>query len=243
MIYPHRIYSYIVGAFLLCLLSSVAQSASAPYLSIYPKPGGTIRVVDSTRLDSIIVGRVRAIIAAKGTTLDVMLFPSETKPKSAGIYTDIPTASPLWKQIGDPGTKWRLQKGFEGWANNSEIITLNGTPSPSSEIIATADLESISAQKRSTAVIAKGAKQISGRLSVILRGYERLVQAKGKDLFMQLCVDGRMVSTSNNLTSPLVWSSDNLPDGCYLVEIRAYTDGMNRLLFASTQTVCVRNEL
>ncbi len=198
---------------------------------------------DATRPGGIIVGRVRAVIASKGASGDVMVYPSETKSKSPGIYTDIPAASPLWKQIGDAGTKWRLPKAIEGWEKANEIITLYGTPSPTSEIIATADLESVSAQKRSTAASTKGTKQISGRLSVILRGYERLVQAKGKDLFMQLCVDGRMVSTSNNLTSPLVWSSDNLPDGCYLVEVRAYTDGMNRLLFTSTQTVCVRNEL
>ncbi len=199
--------------------------------------------MEQSQPSGIIVGRIRAIVASKSTSADVSIYPFEAKPKSAGIYTDIPEASPLWEQIGDRRTKWHFQKPIEGWEKSNEILTLWATPSSSLEIITSAEQESIAAVKRSIILGKPGVKYVNGRISVVLRGLERLVQAKGKNLFMQLCIDGRMVSTSNNLTSPLVWSSENLPDGCYLLEIRAYTDGMNNLLFTSSQTICVRNEL
>ncbi|MHB1460176.1 MAG: hypothetical protein ACYC1M_02710 [Armatimonadota bacterium] len=200
-------------------------------------------MADVSQPGGIIVGRITTIIPSKSTSVDITIYPFEAKPKTAGIYTDIPEASPLWEQIGDRRTKWRFQKAIEGWDKSNDILTLWATPALTSEIITAAEQESIAAVKRSITLVKPGVKHVNGQISVVLRGLERLVQAKGKNLFMQLCIDGRMVSTSNNLTSPLVWSSDNLPDGCYLVEIRAYTDGMNRLLFTSSQTICVRNEL
>lgn len=236
----HLIYAFIS---LFILLTLPSWSADMPMLSIYPKIQGTIRVVIPSIPDGIIIGRVVSIIASKKGSGEVSLYPAELKGKTPGIYTDIPTSSPIWDEIGDGHTKWRLQKPVDGWEQLNVVINFVSTTPPTGELLRLADFESIAASKRSVISAKPNTKRINGRLSVVLRGLERLVQSKGSDLFVQLCVDGRAVSVTNNLTSPLIWSSTSLPDGCYLVEIKAYTNGINQLLFNSTQLICVLNDL
>lgn len=200
-------------------------------------------MVDNSLQDGYIIGRVKAVVASKKAVNDIMIYPAETKPKLPGIYTDIPASSAVWSYIGSSQAKWKLVHVPEDWEKQYSRIKISCALPPPSGWQKLIEDESIVASIRSTAHVKPTDKRINGRLSIVMRGLERLIQVKGKDLFVQLYVDGRSVGISNNLTSSLTWDSRNMPDGCYLVELRAYTNGVSQLLFVSTQVVCVLNSL
>ncbi len=233
---------FIILSFILTI-SSASFSQDTISLSVYPKTQGTLRIVSKDDTNGLIIGRVLKVVASTKPSNTVSLYPADTKPKSPGIYTDIPAKSPVWQTIGSNKAVWKLSKSDVGWEKQHSIITLaSNVPIPTGwqQI---AETESVNASARSTSSTKPPAKSVNGWLSVVLRGLDRLVQSKGNDVFVQLCVDGRARAISNNLTSPISWDTKELPDGCYVVELRVYTNGANFLLFISPQVLCIRNDL